>query len=72
MTNQEKIELIEELLEVDEGSLTEDTLLKGLEEWDSIAALTLIAMLDEKFNRIVSGDEVKALTTVRDILDYMQ
>ena len=72
MTNQEKIELIEDLLEVDEGSLTEDTLLKGLEEWDSIAALTLIAMLDEKFNRIVSGDEVKALTTVRDILDYMQ
>lgn len=67
-----KIQLIEELLEVEEGSLTENTLLGDLEEWDSIAELTLIATLDEKFNKIVSGKEIKEMKTVGDILAYMQ
>ncbi|WP_443936130.1 acyl carrier protein [Phascolarctobacterium faecium] len=71
MDLQEKIALIEEVLDVEAGSLTSETLLADVEEWDSIAALSLIVMLDEKFEKTVSGAQIKALASVSDILVYM-
>ena len=42
MTNQEKLALIEETLEMDEGTLTEDTVLADLDEYTSMAKLSLL------------------------------
>ena len=64
MNLQEKLTLIEEVLDVAEGSLTPETLLAEVDEWDSIAALSLIVMLDEKFEKTVSGAQIKALESV--------
>lgn len=55
MNLQEKLALIEEVLDVETGSLTPETLLAEVGEWDSIAALSLVVMLDEKFEKTVSG-----------------
>jgi len=71
MNLQEKLALIEEVLDVETGSLTPETLLAEVDEWDSIAALSLIVMLDEKFEKTVSGVQIKALASVNDILAYM-
>ena len=71
MNLQEKLALIEEVLDVEKGSLTPETLLAEVDEWDSIAALSLVVMLDEKFEKTVSGVQIKALASVNDILDYM-
>ena len=71
MNLQEKLALIEEVLDVETGSLTPETLLAVVGEWDSIAALSLVVMLDEKFEKTVSGVQIKALASVNDILDYM-
>ena len=71
MNLQEKLALIEEVLDVETGSLTPETLLAEVCEWDSIAALSLVVMLDEKFEKTVSGVQIKALASVNDILDYM-
>jgi acyl carrier protein len=70
MNLQEKLALIEEVLDVETGSLTPETLLAEVGEWDSIA-LSLVVMLDEKFEKTVSGVQIKALASVNDILDYM-
>lgn len=67
-----KIALLEETLDTDEGVLTPETDLSGLEQWDSIAMLSLIAMLDEEFDKTITGKELKALKTVADILAYME
>ena len=72
MELKEKMALIEEVLDVEEGSLTPETLLSDVDEWDSIAALSLIVMLDENFNKTVSGAQIKALKSVKDILAYME
>lgn len=72
MELKEKLALIEETLDTEEGILTPETLLSDVDEWDSIAALTLIAMLDEKFEKTITGAQIKALETVGDILTYMQ
>lgn len=71
MNLQEKLALIEEVLDVETGSLTPETLLAEVDEWDSIAALSLIVMLDEKFEKTVSGAQIKVLESVNDILAYM-
>lgn len=67
-----KIALLEETLDTDEGVLTPETDLSELEQWDSIAMLSLIAMLDEEFDKTITGKELKALKTVADILAYME
>ena len=72
MELQEKLALIEEVLDVEEGSLKQETELVDVDEWDSIAALSLIVMLDEKFEKTVSGTQIKALETVNDILALME
>ncbi|CAK7039689.1 acyl carrier protein [uncultured Phascolarctobacterium sp.] len=71
MELKEKLALIEEIFDVEEGSLTPETLLADVDEWDSIAALSLIVMLDENFEKTVSGAQIKALESVNDILVYM-
>lgn len=72
MELKEKLALLEETLDTEEGVLTPETSLDDVAEWDSIAALSLIAMLDDNFERAISGDQIKALKTVGDILEYMQ
>lgn len=72
MELKEKLALLEETIDTEEGSLTPETLLSDVDEWDSIAALSLIVMLDEEFEKTITGAEIRALVTVNDILAYMQ
>ena len=72
MTNQEKIALLEETLEIDEGTLTEDTLLEDVDEYDSMAKLSLIVMMDDEFGVKLTGDMIKGFQTVGDILAVME
>lgn len=72
MTNEEKIALLEELMEVDEGTLTPETLLSNIEEWDSVSFLSFMAMMDEKFGKVVTGSEIKAKETIADLMALME
>ena len=42
MTNKEKLAALEDLMELDEGTLTEDTILEDIDEYDSMTKLALI------------------------------
>ena len=72
MTNKEKMALIEETLEMDEDTLTPDTVLADLDEYTSMAKLGLIVMFDDEFDKKVTGAEVKAFVTVADIMALME
>lgn len=72
MELKEKLALIEEALDTDEGELTPETVLEDVDGWDSIAALSLIVMLDEHFGKTITGTQIKELSTVGDILAYME
>ena len=71
MTDQEKIALIEETLELDEGTLTADTLLEDVDEYDSMAK-SLIVMMDDEFEVKLTGEMIKGFKTVGDILAVME
>ncbi|MEG1752293.1 MAG: acyl carrier protein [Christensenella sp.] len=71
MEKAKKILLLEEMLELDEGTLLEDTVLADIDEWDSMAKISLIVLVDEECGKVLTGDEIKAFVTVQDILNYM-
>lgn len=72
MTTQEKLAMLEEIMELESGSLNAGTKLEDLEEWNSMAALALIALMDEEFNKILTGKQIKEFKTVQEILDVME
>jgi len=71
MTNQEKIALLEDMMELEEGMITQDTTLIDVEEWDSMAKLSLIVLMDEEFSKTLTGKKIKEFRTIQDILDIM-
>ncbi len=72
MSLEEKLELLEETMEVDEGSLSGDMLLEDIDEYSSITKLALIVMMEDEFGVKLTSDEVKAFKTVADILERME
>ena len=49
MTKEEFIQEIMEILEIEDASLVQDTtVFRELDEWDSLAALSTISMIDVK------------------------
>ena len=71
MTPQKKLEMLEELFELETGVLNADTVLSELDAWDSMAKLSLIVMMDDEFNKSVTSAQIRELKTVQDILDLM-
>ncbi len=72
MTDEKKIALIADVMEVDETELTSQTVLSDLDAWDSIAVLSFIAMMDDEFHKIVKGAVVKSQNTVGDLMKLME
>lgn len=71
MTEKEKLELLEDMLEVDENSLTPDMNLEDIDEFDSMAVLSLIVLFEDEFGKKITGKEIKGYKTVSDILNNM-
>ena len=67
MTDQEKIELLEDMMDLDEGDLSLDTDLSDLEEWDSMSKLSMVVLAQKEFNKTLSVEEVNSFETVADI-----
>ncbi|PLY16318.1 MAG: hypothetical protein C0631_04085 [Sedimenticola sp.] len=60
--------LIEDVLEVDEGSLNGTEALEDLEMWDSLAVVTFIALVDEHLEMSISPEKISAAKSVSDLL----
>ena len=71
MTNERKIELIAEILDVEPGVLNQETKLSDLDEWDSIALISFMAMIDDEFDKVVKGSIVKEQKRVADLMALM-
>lgn len=71
MTERERLAMLEELLELDEGDLTVDKALEDVEEYDSMAKLSLIVLMEDEFGLKLTGDVVRSFKTVGDIIALM-
>lgn len=72
MSREEKLEIIADILEVDTDELEEDMLLEDFETWDSVAVLSVIAMMDEKFGKYPHASEIRQYIKVIDLMNHME
>lgn len=71
--NQEiKLSLLENIMDLDEGTLTADTVLADLDEWDSLSVLSFVALMDEQFSKNIAGKDALACNTVGELMAMME
>ena len=71
MTNEEKIAMLEDMLELDGGTLKPETVLADIDEYDSMAKLSLIVLMDDECGKKLTGEQIREFKTVQDILNFM-
>lgn len=72
MTEREKLAMLEDMLELDEETLTVETALDDIDEYDSMAKLSLIVLMEDEFGVKLTGDVIKGFETVGDIVSLME
>lgn len=53
--------------ETDPSLITEETDFKSLDEWSSLVAMGVIAMIDEEYGVEIKGDDIRASLTIQDL-----
>lgn len=61
-----------ELEGIDPGSLTPETVYRGLKNWSSMHALIIIAFIDLNFDITLNAQDLKNTQTVKDLYDLVQ
>lgn len=72
MTEKEKLELAEEIMDVEEDTLSMDTLLDDIDEWDSLSALTLIVGSKKRWGKVITTEIIDELKTVSDLCELFE
>ena len=62
----------EQFDETDASVITAETVFKDLEEWSSIIALSVIAMVDEEYNVTINGEDVLNSNTIEDLFNVVK
>lgn len=63
------IALIEEILKVPAGTITEDTMIADVEQWDSLAHVLIIGELEGRLGISIPLDEAIELTGMKELLE---
>jgi acyl carrier protein len=73
MDLQEFIEkFAEQFDDTDASEFKADTEFKALDEWSSLSALSIIAMIDDEYDIIIEGDDIRNSETVEDIFNVVK
>ena len=57
---------------VDVSELTAETKFRNLEEWSSLLALSIIAMVDEEYDVVIKGDDIRKSETIEDLFNAVK
>lgn len=68
MTKTEFLEELKEAMHRDEG-LSEDMLLDDIDEWDSLAFVSIMALFKNLFEMKITGEDLKNCQKVSDLIN---
>lgn len=49
-----------------------DTHFRELEEWGSLTALSIISMVDDEVNVVITGADIRSCTTIEDLYNIVK
>ena len=58
--------------ETDENEFKAETVFIGLDEWSSLTALSVIAMVDEEYDVTLRGDDILNANTIEDLFNIVK
>jgi acyl carrier protein len=58
--------------DTDPGEIGADTVFHDLDEFSSLIALSIIAMVDEEYDVQLKGDDMRSAVTVRDLFNTVK
>ena len=58
--------------ETPEEAFVPDTEYKTLDEWNSLTALSIIAMVDDAFGKTITGADLRANKTIEDLFHFIE
>ena len=61
----------DQLDDTDAAVLTPKTEFRELDDWSSLAALSIIAMVDDNYNKTITGANLRENATIQDLFDYV-
>ncbi|MBR4791683.1 MAG: acyl carrier protein [Treponema sp.] len=62
----------EQFEETDKAQITSETDYKSLDEWSSLIALSVIAMVDEEYDVQLKGADIRDSVTVKDLFERVK
>ena len=62
----------EQFDDTDASEIKAETVFKELDEWSSLIALSVIAMVDEEYNVTIKGDDIRNSNTVEDLYNAVK
>lgn len=62
----------EQFDETDSSVFTAETIFRDLDEYSSLIALSIIAMIDEEYGVALTGNEMKSAVTIQDLFNTVQ
>ncbi len=72
MDLQNFIEKFADAVEVDTADLSKDTIFRELDEWSSLAGLSIISMFDEEYGKDLSIPDFRNAKTIEDLFNLAQ
>jgi acyl carrier protein len=69
MTNQELIALFAEALEIEASLIDPERTIAEYTEWNSLAWLTIMSLLDERYGIQLAGREIRGFVMVKDAIE---
>lgn len=57
--------------DIDASVLTPETLFRELDEWSSLSALSIMAMIDEEYNVQLKAEEMRHTNTIQELFDLV-
>lgn len=57
--------------DIDASALTSETNYRKLEDWSSMVALSILAMVDDEYNVQLKAEEMRATTTIQQLFDLV-
>ena len=58
--------------DTDSSEIKAETVFKDLDEWSSLIALSVIAMVDEEYDITIKGDDIRNSQTVEDLFNAVK
>lgn len=63
---------VQQFDETEESAFAANTVFKELDEWSSLLALSVIAMVDEEYDVRIKGDDIRSSATIEDLFNVVK